>query len=254
MRFLFRTTSWCCFLLLATAAARGATVVYTENFTNTAQSAGTAQAFGSAGWYAHYGATAVNHTNLLADPTSSSRAAIWHTTAMGGTPGYGFGSLGAPALYWTTEPGLIALGLVETVSFYANNTSSSSSFRVAIRLDNGTSDDTSDDFWVVSSQAFNSSTEGSSGNWIANGKLETLVFSSAASSWRNLTFVEDSSLVLGAERSVDLPTGNITAFGLWASGGTVRFDDFSIALVPEPGRGMLALGALVGVVFRRRRI
>jgi hypothetical protein len=241
------------FLAAAGLQMASGAVVYTESFPNSS----TAKNFATVGWNAHVGSTAESWTTT-SDVSSTSDAVIWNTNGMGGTIGYGFGALGsAAALYWTTEPGALDVSNIQNLSFYSNNGATTSSFRFALRLDNGTPGDTSDDFWVASATAFNSSSGGSSSNWGTAGqaKLESLAFSTSADSWRDLTFVAGSSLSLsGSARTLDLPAGNVTAFGLLASGGTVRFDNFAIDAVPEPSAFAISGLASILLVVRRRRV
>ncbi len=83
-----------------------------------------------------------------------------------------------------------------------------------------------------------------------------LTFDLTSTSWTALSFVAGSVLELGATNQV-LPTGTITAFGFFGTGGTSsnRIDDFSVYVIPEPSTfaAFAGLGALGVAATRRRR-
>jgi len=238
---------------LALPASSQAVVLYTENFLNPTPAS--AKNFGSVGWLAHTGSTAIDRTSTSA-VGSSDPAVIWTSVGRGSGAGYGFGALGGNvALYWTTEPGPVALASITSLTFFSNNSSTTNGLKFALRLDNNTPGDTSDDFWVVSTQTFNSTSSGSSGNWATNSAQEILNFDASAALWTNLTFTAGSTLsAASSARTSDLPGGNVTAFGIYApTGGNVRFDDYTINVVPEPSAALLFSGALASLCLRRRR-
>lgn len=237
-------------LWLATAASSEAVVLFTEAFPNSSTTAG--KNFSTVGWNAHVGAAAGDQTNT-SSVGSTGTAVIWFTAAIGGTIGYGFGALGTNnALYWTTEPGPVAISSLQSLSFYSNS-STTDGMKFALRLDNNTPGNLADDFWVISTATYDSTTGGSSGNWATNAAQESLTFTTAGASWTGLNFTPGSTLAADAVRTSDLPAGNVTAFGLYAVNGTVRFDEFTINVVPEPSAPFMLSGALVALGLRRRR-
>lgn len=238
---------------LAIGAAQPASAsLYSESFPN----GGSNAAFSTVGWNAHIGASAT------AD-TGSSDSVVSNATGKTGVIGYGAktGLTTGAGLYWTTEIGTVAPTSITSIQFFSNNASTADILRVAIRIDNGTPGNSADDTWYATNTAFqrNSSTAGSSTNWVANGELETFAFTSAAASWRDLTFVPGSSLSIATSaRLSDLPAGNINAVGIFGSGsangniaGVIRFDEFTV--VPEPSGVGAALLAATGLLIRRRR-
>ena len=158
---------------------------------------------------------------------------------------------------WTTEMGRIvrSAGEISNISFYSNNNSTATSARMAIRLDvSGV------ETWFVTEQTFirNSSTAGDSTNFAANGELESFSFVTDAASWRSLTFVPGSSLVLGTTLVTDLPQGDLTAAGIYfnstsTDGRTIRYDNFVIETVPEASSSLMIMLGLLGLAQTRRR-
>lgn len=236
-------------LLLCAASFSQAAVYYTETFPNSAPVA--VKTFATVGWFAHVGANATNETNG-SDLSGTGDAVIWTSNGYGGTVGYAFGALAAPALYWTTEPSPVSVSQLESFSFRSNN-STTNGFRFALRLDNNTPGDTSDDFWVASANLFDSTSTGSSSNWSTASALESLTFTSTAADWLDLSFTAGTNMALGGARATDL-TGNVSAFGLYATGGTVRFDDYTINVVPEPSAAAFSVIAAGLLTLKRRRV
>lgn len=74
------------------------------------------------------------------------------------------------------------------------------------------------------------------------------------SNWTRINFTAGSTLGLGTgvDTNLELPDGDVTAFGVYRTGGVVsRFDSFVIS-IPEPSGAML-LGATGFLVLLRRR-
>jgi len=143
------------------------------------------------------------------------------------------------------------LNSITSIEYQQGNSSSTDATRVAIRIDSK---------WYVST------TETSNTGYTffnTNARNVTLPFSTAASAWSNLTFDRDlipipnpTSLAIGTALIGSLPSGNITAFGLYTDivNLTVRFDNFTINAVPIPEpTAFAALSAAALVVLRRRR-
>jgi len=241
-----------CSALCLVASDLSAAPLYSEGFPNP----GGAKNFASVGWKAHIGATATDFTNTTS-VGSTDPAVIWNTAGQDGTNSYGFSSNpSGGGLWWTEEFAAIPQASVDAITFYTNNSNTTSTLRVAVRVDSsGTPGDTADDTWFASNATYirDSATAGSSGNWVANGELETFDFTTDASAWRELTFNPGTSLALAAAaRTAALPTGNITAAGLYGTGSGFRFDTYQIQPVPEPSA--LAIGgiAVAGLLLRRR--
>ena len=149
-------------------------------------------------------------------------------------------------LMWTNEY-LVdrELNSITSIQYQQGNSANADATRVAIRIDSN--------WYVSTTETRNTGYE----NAFANNALNvTLPFSTAASAWSNLTLNPGTSLAIGLALSNPLPTGNITAFGLYTDSvtRTVRFDTFTINAnpIPEP-TAFAALSAAVLVVLRRRR-
>lgn len=93
----------------------------------------------------------------------------------------------------------------------------------------------------------------------ANAGLFTnsFVFTSSASSWRDVTFISGSTLsISGTARTADLANAPITAIGFYyvASGSvSTRIDTLQVDQVPEPHLSALLLAGGLGLVARRKR-
>lgn len=242
--------------IIASATDASGAVVYSELFGNS----GAAKNFTNAGigWDANVGSTATDQTST-SDTSGGSPAVVWNTNGQGGTLSYGFSAGSTIGLFWTDEFAAQDFDLLTEFSFYHNNSNTTTTLRLALRLDNNTPLNFADDIWVASNAgAFRTSgTPGSSGNWATNGEFASFSFTTAGSSWRDLTFTPGSALaVAGSARSSDLPDGNVNAAGiLFVGSGGVRVDTFQISAVPEPSAGLLAASAMLGwSVCGRRRI
>ena len=245
-----------CAVLSGSNAANAAVIHFSESFPN----AGTNASFSTVDWLAYRTAsgTADNANSNMLVSNATGRGAVIGYGAKTGTADVGFA--------FTQEAGLtpIATTNIESITFYSNNSNTTDAIRIAVRLDNGTPGNATDDTWYATNTGFirNSGTAGSATNWGTNGELESFTFTGTASAWRDLTFVAGSSLSLATSaRLTDLPSGNVNAVGLYMSlasdvnaaiGGVVRFDDFQVNAVPEPGAAA-GLLALAGCLIRRSR-
>jgi hypothetical protein len=258
-------------LLGLLASTAQATLIYSENFTNAHVTP-----LNSYGWGVHVESTA--KTNAGATPVSG-----W-TMIAGGTGGgvsdianinAGPNMIGAdartslknaigstaPAISWTSEYTVdTSANSINSISFLLGNSATSVTTRVAVRIGGN---------WYASVPTFTNATSG-----VYESK--TLTWSTAASSWRSLTndgdmtidgssvatTIAGTALSLGATLGANLPSGNITGFGLFFDGivnnATARYDLYQIdaTAIPEPSTyaalvGMVVLGS--ALIRRNRR-
>lgn len=258
----FRTwVSWGTLLILGIAPiTRGSVLFYSELFPN--GTTNTNLTFAGIGWEAYSGATAT------AQHTTDTNWPLSYNPGKDGARGYGAKtSTGSIGFTFTPEATLTSLqrAALESVSFYSNNSNTTDFLYVAVRVDaNGTPGSPADDAWFATTAGFKreSATAGngtSGGNFPTNGELESFTWTESASAWRSLAFTAGVELAAGATLSSNLPGGDITAMGLFmtnnagaGNGSVLRFDDFAVTLVPEPGTVAL-LGALVLPLLARRR-
>lgn len=136
---------------------------------------------------------------------------------------------------------------VDKISWYQGNETKTDEDRVAIRIGSQ---------WYVSTAVFTQSVGvGTKGNFNGKAEQKIFTFTTDKSAWNELNFTADSAggLSIGAALSADLPSGNITAFGLYTDNKTktFRFDTYEISAVPEPSAvGLLSLG---GLLLMRKR-
>lgn len=134
---------------------------------------------------------------------------------------------------------------IDSFQWYANATTSDTTQRVAIQIDG---------LWYVSSTITPGT--GSFGTF-SSANLYTIDFDTTL--WYSLSATVGSTFSISTT-SVSLPTGNISAFGLYLDAGPTgntysRFDTFTInaTAVPEPGTvGLLGLAACLYLLKRRR--
>ncbi|MCC5850013.1 MAG: PEP-CTERM sorting domain-containing protein [Verrucomicrobia bacterium] len=131
-----------------------------------------------------------------------------------------------------------------SISWMERTNVEESQWSLALQIDDGN--------WYVQNRAHDSTTTWSE---------EIFNFTPTASAWSDLNFIAGTSLNVGSELTNPLPSGQITAFGLYgegiydgSNGQTQRFDDFTVA-IPEPGT-LVLLGFAFGtlMIFRRRNI
>ncbi len=220
-------------------------VYYQEDFSGQTGN----QAFSIYGWSAHAGSLASDRsTNTFTG--SNDGQFVSSGTGPDSTVGFGAKTFagndanpGRTAIEWTAEFTPVSIDLVSSISFQTKNGNTTDVQRVAIRIDT---------FWYVSAETFASA---STTVW----NQHTLTFTTDASAWLNLDFVPSSSLAEGVVLTSDLPSGNLTAIGLFnpTHTNTYRFDDVTLTTltIPEPST-FAALGgstALVCALFLRRR-
>jgi hypothetical protein len=252
-----------------------AEVVYREVFGNL-PTGGTNSSFNTAGWFGYYGATAssqdtVNYNNFGISTSAGAPNNLDNVNAGGPalstTNGLGFTSGGTltPGANSTILVGTsqytvdTSLWSIQNISFYAGSAAAGGvipGFRIAVEI--GTN-------WFATAQVFANATAISSiGNFPSGAEKQTFNWTTTAGAWRTLDFVPGVSLALGGAAGSDLPSGLITAFGLYSdpvssgtSTATRRWDTFEInaTAIPEPSSLLLVLfgvGVLMGV--RRSRI
>lgn len=239
--------------LLTTLAVSHGSVVYRETFGNS-KGADTFLSNINSVWKVYNGASglAVDETAALTSihvskgsgtPTDLPNIGTKNAT-LSMTNGYAI-SNAFVTLFETTEMTLDAT-VPTTFSWYQRNTNSTALDRVVVQIGNA---------WYATSQTFtNTAAAASAGTFT----LESFTFTTAASSWRDLNFVAGTSMSLGAVRTADLPTGDITGFGLLTAdtaGQYQRFDTFTVdgVAVPEPSVvGLLSLAAGAGFFLRKK--
>lgn len=162
-------------------------------------------------------------------------------------------------MLWTDEYVVDrSAGEVHSISFRQGNSTAATTSQVAIRI--GAS------AWFVSDQIFSTAAMAATDTF----ETETFNFSTAGSAWRSLSFASGTSgtqgISVGATTlATALPTGNITAFGIYSAAmgtnnalGTshsLRIDTFTISAIPEPSSyaALAGLGMLGFAATRRRR-
>jgi hypothetical protein len=151
----------------------------------------------------------------------------------------------------TTAEYTIASSLVSqlaTISWYQGNANTSMTSRVAIQIAGN---------WYATDLAFSNSAAVSSGGNFGNSSggavLMSFDWTAVGSQWRELTIAGNDVTLSGSVLTEDLPSGDITGFGLYFSdrGATQRFDSFQIETIPETST--LALVGLGAVTLMRRR-
>ncbi len=255
------------------SVASAQSIAYLETFGNSTSNA----SYGSVGWNLYWNqsgtgttaGTAVNRTNpgTTGNPGTLTGAAVNFTAVAGAATanigqeqpgsGTGFAFVGATnvtaAFAFTTEyngASAITTSNIQSISFVQGN-SAAATFRAAVQV-GGT-------WYVTASQSGNTMTAaqfaGSLDPYVA-GQGVALTFDLTSASWSALNFTPGSALSVGT--SATLPTGTVTAFGYFvtmAGGTTVRVDDFSVSVIPEPS-SFAALAGLAGLgmaASRRRR-
>lgn len=194
----------------------------------------------------------------------------WHTggrqigymsTSAGidGDPGFAYQYTDAllSSVIWTASN--LAQSDLETFSVFVGNSNDNAQVRFLIRVG-----DVSNQDWYVST-ASSSNNVGGAGNFQADAAEFSLNFSDAGANWASLTYDGlQSGLSSGFENtnaftalSDPLPSGNITAIGVYMHGGqtfsSVRVDNFGVTVIPEPGTLALVAMALGSLLFFRRR-
>ena len=243
-------------LLALAPAITSANVIYTETFDPGVGN-------NDAGWSNGSGPSVVgwqSHVGVGAQDTSISSGGgdfdDWGISSSGtngqaGTVGYAANTPGddtanaSISILWTEETLSRTGQEIETISFYLKNNDGDSPFHVAVEIGSN---------WYVSGTSY---TQDDS-NWTQ----QVFNWTTAASAWNGLNFIPGNetatpggTLSIGSPLGSDLPSGDVTAFGLVLNGdedSTVRVDTFEVT-VPEPATmSLLALGGL-GVLLKRKR-
>ncbi len=235
-----------------------AAVIYRETFgATTDQTVLTA-----AGWNGLVGATAAAAvTSQFSLSSAAGRPAdldnVNAGTSASQSQGFVFNSNNTSniLLYTAEYPVDTSLNQITTITFYVGNSGNgaqlaANGFRVALEVGGN---------WYASDQLLvNSTGVANAAAFGANAQQVTFNFTSTAAAWRSLTVNPGTSLALGPALGADLPSGTITAFGVYSDTGssqTRRIDTFEInaEAIPEPSAALsTALGALLLTRTRRR--
>jgi hypothetical protein len=254
------------FLIVATAAAfltpsaHAQSVVYRETFYSTVNNGTLNTANPSLGWHFDKSPTgAIGQTVVNADGLATRSGlngepidlpAINAGTYAGTDQGIIFTTAGdaRQGLFYTSEYTALSSQNITQISWYAANSATSPTQQVAIQV-NGN--------WFISSTLFTTPAL-SGGAFAANTAIkETLTF--AGSTWKALSYTTGATPFSISGTAVALPTGDVTAFGLFvdtANSGNIRFDTYEImaSSIPEPSSYAMILGLTVlGTVACRRR-
>jgi hypothetical protein len=230
-----------CLLCSTFSATAKAAVIYRETFGNTTGSnvalpAGgwTSTSNGGSGWRSSPNTgRATDLPNVSAGTTSSQSI------------GYLLNTTNTVSIIYTTEY-VIAQTVIPdlaTISWYQGNNTPSET-RVIVQIGGS---------WYATTETFTNTAVASNANFGAEAEVQVFNWTTSASSWRALT-VSGSTETLGATLTESLPTGQITAFGLYfAATSSQRFDTFEIQTIPEPHLAALGgLGTLILLIRRRR--
>jgi hypothetical protein len=176
------------------------------------------QPVNSIGAKAYLGASAI-------DQSSTASGAVFQRTNVSGngliyrpqtTP------TGISAFVTDILPPNINTSNLDSISFEMANSSTSDTVRLILKIDQ---------LWYASDVTYSVSAASASGGDWANQEIKTLIFSKAASNWRDLTLNPNVALTLGAVRSQNLPDGNITGVGVLSPStpaGNVRFRNIKL--------------------------
>jgi len=162
-------------------------------------------------------------------------------------------------LAYTTEiiSNTITTADITSISFLARNSAASDRYRIVLAIDVAGSTE-----WYASDAFFTTT----AGAWADGAQLQQLAFTTAASSWRSMTVTTSALSVSDSTLAAALPSGNLIAAGLFLSGNngtagtsggghanTMRYDDFTVNVVPEPSAAMLGLMGASLLAFRRKQ-
>lgn len=233
--------------LAATSSVYAQTVVYTETFPHSGSGN---QPVNTVAWQTYNTSSA---TNLSGNSAFANGFIISSQNGIDGNPGDLSTTFQGIGLTFTDEFTSINRSVTEiaTLSFATNNANTTDTYRFAIRVDvEGTPT------WYATNATYSQITGGASTNFPTNGETKTFTFTTDASAWRELTFSAGSTLSLSGTTLTDpLPMGNLTAAGIYNDLNTaaLRWDNFQIAVIPEPTTYALVVGALALLVCLRRR-
>ena len=208
----------------------------------------------SVGWSAVYGASA---TDGSANTTNNANGGFV-VSNLGSGYGAKTTSSSTYGLAYTTEvsSNTITTADITSISFLARNGSGNDRYRIVLAIDVAGSTQ-----WYAS-EAFFTTTAGA---WADGAELRELLITTAASSWRNMTLTTSALSLSDDTLGSALPDGNLMAAGLFLSGNndtagtsggahanTMRYDDFTVNVVPEPSGAMLGIMGASLLAFRRR--
>jgi len=231
------------FAVLPWNSLSAAVVYYSETFPNTAGNNNRPHNHSEVGWQAHIGAGATAN--------SSNTGNTGGFVVPDSVGGYGAkANTGNVGIAWTNEFTSINMSLTEitSLSFRSNNNNASDVMRFAVRIDSQ---------WYITTQTFTHAGGGIYNDWSV-AENEVFNFTTNAASWQLLNFIPGTpggTLSTGGVLSSALPTGTLDAAGIYleSNSGVVRYDDFTINVVPEPSAAALVVAGLAGVALRRRR-
>lgn len=210
------------------------------------------------GWTTVYGATA---TDGSGNTTNNSNGGFV-VSNLG--DGYGAKTTTTPGSYglaYTTEvyspSAPITTTDISSISFLAKNSVATDRYRIVLAIDVAGSTE-----WFVSNQFFTTT----AGVWSDGAQLQELAFTTAASAWRNMTVTTSALSISDSTLGSALPGGNLIAAGLFMSGNndtagtsggahanTMRYDNFTVNVVPEPSAAMLGIAGSALLLLRRRK-
>jgi hypothetical protein len=219
------------------------------------------------GWdifYSGTGASVTNRAFSFGNPTAAvSQDASPATAFDGGTNGVAF-------FYYGTENEARAFLMTHTLeTAVAQNTpnlafdwwygtqDTQGNVRLAVEIGGN---------WYLNTTNFSSTTSTATAQMVSQGQNANVVFDPNAANWADFSFTENSSFdVLSSvtARGSDLPTGDITAFGIYSynpnttlNSNNNRFNGTSIdsvQVIPEPSALALVGVALLSCALIRRR-
>jgi hypothetical protein len=112
---------------------------------------------------------------------------------------------------------------LKTLTWQMANANTGDTVRFALRIGSA---------WFATEATFATTSASASGGDWSLADTESITFTRAAASWRDLTLTPGSTLTLaGAARGSDLPAGDITGIGIYSPGvptGNVRFRNFEL--------------------------
>lgn len=131
-----------------------------------------------------------------------------------------------PAASWVDYVQGVQASQVKKITVSLNNPTTTTKMRFIVRV--GTS-------WYATSAQFSCANAHSDPAAWSTAELAEFTMTRAASAWRDLTTNPGSALALGAVRSVKLPAGEVTGYGVFAdegvgSFGALRFTDLNLCV------------------------
>lgn len=187
------------------------------------QAAEGVNAFGD-GYNAYRGATAIDDS-----ASSAATAAFFRTFSADGQQKYILrqnAAVGIGMFTWTSVPPGITTSNLDTLSLQAAFTNIADAFRICVRIGSN---------WYATNATYSNAQTSPDGNNWSTAETKTLTFSPTAANWRDVTLTPGTTLTLaGAARSTNLPSGDITGFGVLCDNtltGNLRFRNFEVVLL-----------------------